>query len=84
MYDLYQNNYTNLVCDAKHVNDTYILSKLCVNGSDDGTLDCLPHNVEERQMRFALGLWAVLILIIGVLGNTLTLLAIPYAARKKR
>ena len=39
---------------------------------------------EDKKYRMALGIWALVIAIIGILGNILTLLAIPYAARKKR
>ena len=68
----------NLSCDKDNI---YELSKLCVNGSDDGTLDCL---LDHNPYHTALGIWAVFVIVFAVLGNLLTLLAIPYAAHRKR
>ena len=39
---------------------------------------------DDKKYRIVLGICAVVIAIVGILGNLLTLLAIPYAARKKR
>ena len=51
-------------------------SEMCIRDS------CIPK--EDKKYRMVLGIWALVIAIIGILGNILTLLAIPYAARKKR
>ena len=73
-------NLTNRTCDYK-------LSYQNVSDIDFVTFvnvcaDCIPN--EDKQYRTALGIWALINAIIGILGNMLTLLAIPYAARKKR
>ena len=49
-------------------------------------LVCINESIpkEDKKYRVVLGIWAVVIAVIGILGNLLTLLAIPYAARKKR
>ncbi len=42
---------------------------------------CTPFTVTFRT---ATGVWCLMNAIIGILGNLLTILAIPYAARKKK
>ena len=86
--EMENNNKTILTC---HGNDTYgyedivLLSKLCTNGSNvNGWYDCVPASLYHCPYRISLGVWALIIMFIGVLGNLLTLLAIPYAARRKR
>ena len=79
-----QPNWNNLVCDKARVNNISFLSKVCVDGTDNGTLDCLTEDADEVKYRTALGIWAIVILIVGVFGNALTLLALPYAAHKRR
>ena len=79
-----QPNWNNLICDKSRVNNVSFLSKACVDGTDDGTLDCLPHEEIEVICRIVLGVWGIITIIIGVFGNVLTLVAIPYAAYKKR
>ena len=68
------------VCDEDTIFD---LSKLCVNGSDDGSLPCLPDD-GNNPYHIALGVWAIIVIVFAVPGNILTLLAIPYAAQKQR
>ena len=77
-------NGTYLFCeDGKNV---YLLSKLCVDGSYVEHLECIK-NIDDTTnllIRNLLGIWSVLVGSFGIAGNLLTLLAIPYAARRKR
>lgn len=67
-------------------NNTYLLSKLCVNGSGTENLECIQNynDITYLVLRKLLGIWSVLVGGLGISGNLLTLLAIPYAARRKR
>ena len=58
----------------------YNLSKFCTGYHENAPDNCIP----PADHRRALGVWASIIAVIGVLGNMLTLLAIPYAAQKER
>jgi hypothetical protein len=72
-------------CHHNHSSEIFLLSKLCVNGSNiNGEYDCFDKSFEHCPYRKSLGVWAIIIMFIGVFGNLLTLLAIPYAARKQR
>ena len=72
-------------CDPKNLTAINLLSKLCVDGSNvDGAYHCFDDSMTRCPYRNSLGLWAIVIIFIGVLGNLLTLLAIPYAARHRR
>ena len=82
-----------LACDSNNPRNISVLSKLCVNGCNtyvhvnDSYIpkyDCFPMDLKHCPYRRALGMWAILIMFIGVIGNLLTLLAIPHAAKKKR
>ena len=66
-------------------NDTHIgaLSKLCTDGSYDKTL-CIPDLEEQSPYRAGLGAWGLVVVFFGVFGNLMTLVAIPYAAKRKR
>ena len=72
-------NISDIMCDRTNSRTVLELSEVCVNEYVSG---CIPK--EEQYYRKALGIWAIIIGVVGVLGNILTLLAIPYAARKKR
>ena len=75
---------TQITCDKSNQNDVYILSKYCVNGSDWINLDCI-HDIDEQSLsRNALGIWAIVVSLAGIMGNVLTLLAVPFAAKRKR
>ena len=82
---LYNLNDTYIACNRNNSNNIYQLSKFCVNDSNvNGLYECLPNDLENCPYRIALGCWAIIVMIIGVLGNMLTLLALPYAAKRKR
>ena len=74
---------TDLICEANYT-DAILVCKLCGNECLSDSINCSPYELKECTYRQVLGLWAVFINIFGVLGNMLTLLAIPYAARKRR
>ena len=73
-------NISYFVCDGTN---NYYLSKLCVNGSYEETL-CIPELDRQLPYRVALGVWGLIVMVFGVIGNLLTLLSIPYAAQKQR
>ena len=83
----------NLTCDGRNKTHIGILSTLCVNGSFDvnicngcdGMIEnlCMPED-EKRSWRMALGIWGLIVSLIGIVGNIFTLLAVPYAAQRKR
>jgi len=62
------------------------LSKLCVNGSNTENVECVQNynDVTYVVLRKLVGLWSIFVGSLGISGNLLTLLAIPYAAKRKR
>ena len=77
-------NSIQIDCDVDNPTDIYILSKTCVNGSDWKEFECiydLDHQIFSRR---ALGAWAIIVSFVGVFGNTLMLLSVPFAASRKR
>ena len=61
-----------LMYDSAFVNGSFDVS-FCINLLDD-----------RRSWRVALGIWSVVVAVVGVFGNIFTLLAIPYAAQRQR
>ena len=43
---------------------------------------CYPS--KRYEFKFALGIWCVILGLIGFFGNLVTIVAIPYAAKKKK
>ena len=74
---------SDIVCETNHT-DIVSVCHRCGNSCLSDTIICSPYELRECTYRQVLGLWAIFIIILGVLGNLLTLFAIPYAARKKR
>ena len=74
---------SDIVCETNHT-DIISVCYRCGNSCLSESIICSAYEVRECTYRQVLGLWAVFIIILGVLGNLLTLFAIPYAARKKR
>ena len=66
------------------------LSHLCLNGSyshlslTEWNTRCFPTYQENLELRRITGVWCMLTFILGILGNVLTLVAIPYAKWKHR
>ena len=78
-----QTNVSDISWNKENITKSGIYSILCVNGSFNASL-CLPDIDETRPWRIALGVWTLFVIIVGILGNVFTLLAIPYAARRQR
>ena len=75
---------TEISCHKSNQNGIYTLSKFCVNGSDWSNLECI-HDIDEQSFsRNILGIWAIVVSVAGIIGNVLTLLAVPFAADRKR
>ena len=68
-------------CSAPHV---YDLSLFCTNQSksDEESKICFPDDI--RSYSVLAGIWCVINAVVGFSGNLLTLLAIPFAARRKK
>ena len=66
-------------------NDTHIgtLSRLCTDGTYNKTL-CIPDLEEQSTYRAGLGAWGLVVVFFGVFGNLMTLMAVPYAGKRKR
>ena len=63
------------------------MSKICLNSSINKQSDCFPSNYTDKDgMDFATmaGILCILNAIIGTFGNLLTILALPFAARRKK
>ena len=76
----------DLRCEQGANSTIYLLSKLCVNGSNTDKVECLQNHEDITYMilRKMVAIISILIGLLGVSGNLLTLLAIPYAAKRKR
>ena len=66
-------------CDKGHL----MYNATFVNGSFDVSF-CLNLLDDRRSWRVALGIWSIVVTVVGVIGNIFTLLAIPYAAQRQR
>ena len=69
------------------VNNTHSMSNNCINywsfKKDEEELDgCVPRYIQD--FGFVIGCWYLLNSFIGTIGNFCTLVAIPYAAKRKR
>ena len=73
-----------------HAYETELLSHVCLNGSfahlsrDEWNTRCFPTIQEDVVIRRFTGFWSLFNFIAGIIGNLLTLVAIPYATRKRR
>ena len=83
MRDSCNYNSNDLVCQENYT-DAILVCNICLNGCDTDIIECSPNETKHCSYRRALGIWACFIMVVGILGNVLTLLAVPYAARKKR
>ena len=67
-----------------------LLSHFCLNGSFsdlsvmEWNLRCFPTYQEYVELRRATGIWCLFTFILGILGNLLTLVAVPYAKWRHR
>ena len=68
-------------------NNTLFMSKICLNSSINKQSDCFPSNYKDKNgIGFATlaGILCTINAIIGTFGNLLTILALPFAARRKK
>ena len=66
-------------------NEEYnVLSEVCTNGSDTSNFECVKI-IDETTMliRYASGIWFLLISLLGTFGNLATLICIPFSARRR-
>ena len=79
---------TELICDKAHPTHIVELSKRCSSASYEelwNTTQCFIDGHENPSTEHvAATIWLLIILPVGILGNILTLAAIPYALVKKR
>lgn len=69
-------------CDS---NASFSMSEFCLSAwkeNDDFTLECLPELFDEI-FGTIIGIWIIINGTIGIFGNLFTLIAIPYAAKRK-
>ena len=73
-------------CKSGENSTIYLLSELCVNGSNIENVECIQNynDITYVVLRKLVGIWSILVGSLGISGNLLTLLAIPYAAKRKR
>ena len=71
-------------------NETILMSELCLNNwqnvtylDSNVTVNCYPNDVDSLITEI-LALWFLICSTVGIFGNLLTLIALPYAAWKKR
>ena len=63
----------------------YLLNDMCTNGFDASTLECFKsYGQMTDASHISTGIWHIFIALVGIFGNLTTLIAIPYAAKKKR
>ena len=85
-------NYVHLACNS--VQNQHILSDLCPNETARVLygLPCIPNVNEDNGtihsamhiLRLSLVIWCICIAVIAISGNLLTLVALPFARKKRR
>lgn len=78
-----KHNTKEFSCNKNNQTHLGYLSQLCTNGAYDKLL-CIPDLEEQIPFRAGLGVWGLVIVLFGVFGNLLTLLSVPYAAKRQR
>jgi len=71
------------------VDSIYEMSIACTSPDKNFTYNgfsCLTHLEDEplRTLRKVAGIWCIMNGVVGFIGNLLTLLAIPYASKRKK
>ena len=60
------------------------LKEVCSNGIDTSFAECIKYNDNiSLVIRYLSGLWFFFISILGIFGNLMTLICIPFSARRK-
>ena len=72
-----------LACDANEKCNLFNLSNLCTNGTYNETR-CIPDLEERIPFRVGMGVWGIIVVLFGVLGNLITLISVPYASKRQR
>ena len=57
-------------------------SDFCLTPNNSFASQCFPS--ENDGLRFAVGVWSIIFGIVGFVGNLLTIIAIPYAAKNNQ
>ena len=68
-------------------NNTLYMSKICLNTTIKNRTDCFPEDYIDNGgigLATIAGILCIINAIIGTLGNLLTLVALPFAAQKKK
>ena len=68
--------------ESCNVSTTLNLSFICLNETYDFPSQCYPSNFQH--FKIIEGVWCAINAIIGLTGNLLTIIAIPYAAKHKQ
>ena len=77
--------YSENVTMCKGFDNIINLSETCLNTFNHTFYECIKDNDGIKSiLRKLMGSWSLFILLFGALGNLLTLLAIPHAAKQKR
>ncbi len=75
-------NFVSSRIDCNGTENVFTLRLTCTEGPT-APANCFPVKISLTFRTFA-GTWAIFIGLTGILGNMLTLLAIPYAAKRQR
>ena len=57
-------------------------SDFCLNDTNSFATQCFPS--ENKGLRSIVGVWSIVFGIVGFVGNLLTIIAIPYAAKNNQ
>ena len=76
------NNSTDYL--EKKCNGSFLeeFSDFCLTPNNSFASQCFPS--ENNGLRFAVGVWSIIFGIVGFVGNLLTIIAIPYAAKNNQ
>ena len=83
-------HYQEIWNNHKYAYEVKLLSHVCLNGTfahlsdNEWNKRCFPTRGENFTLRTLTGFWSLFNFIVGIFGNLLTLVAIPYAKRKNR
>ena len=80
---------SELTCNKTTPEDMYVLAKVCVYAKNIDETECFPPNFnnpdsQDYQVRLGISIWILIVMIMAFLGNTLTLIAVPFAYFRKR
>ena len=70
-----------IVCDNSNSSILRKWSDFCLDNFDGFPNQCFS---SDHKLTFWLGLWCILNAVVGFVGNLLTIIAIPYAAKKQK